>query len=463
MQHVPADLVRRLETHNQEHLLRGWDDLAVPQRVALTQQLAGLDLALIERLYARRDEVESLPPASDIRPIPVVEPQSVSADDVRLGHESLLRGEVAVLLVAGGQGTRLGFDRPKGMYPIGPVTQRSLFAIHAHKVLALRRRYGRAIPFLIMTSPITDIDTREYFAANDCFGLPHDEVHFFCQGTMPAVDIDTGRILLEAPGVLFASPNGHGGTLTALADSGLLDDLRSRGIRTVFYLQVDNPLVRIADPVFLGAHIAARSEASSRSIDKAFPKEKMGVLALLRGRCGIIEYSDLPDDLAHALDADGRLSYSAGSPAVHLFDVDFLTRVTRGETRLPFHVARKKVPCLNDAGEFVQPTRENALKFEMFVFDALPMADRWLTMRTTREEEFAPLKNATGADSPESVRQSLSNLYHRWLVQAGATVPMDDAGNAAVALEVAPTFALDGDEMQARLMAGQTIDAPRVW
>ena len=188
---------------------------------------------------------------------------------------------------------------------------------------------------------------------------------------MPSVDITTGKLLLEKPGVLFTSPNGHGGTITALADSQLLEELRRRGVRSIFYFQVDNPLVKIADPGFIGRHGALRSEASSKAIEKAYPKEKMGVLALVDGHCGVIEYSDMPEELVHATDDQGKLLHRAGSPAIHIFDVEFLTRIMADANRLPYHIARKKVPNIEDA----DPQKENALKFERFIFDALPLAE----------------------------------------------------------------------------------------
>jgi UDP-N-acetylglucosamine/UDP-N-acetylgalactosamine diphosphorylase len=277
---------------------------------------------------------------------------------------------------------------------------------------------------------------------------------------MPAVDIATGRLLLEAPGVLFTSPNGHGGTLTAMSDSGLLDELDRRGVRHVFYFQVDNPLVKIGDPAFLGRHIVVRSEASSKAIEKAHAREKMGVFALIDGRCGIVEYSDLSEELTLLTGKDGRLVYRDGNPAIHLFDMEFLRRVTQGEHRLPFHVARKKVPHIDDGGRLVNPATENALKFEMFVFDALPMAERWLVMESPRAEEFAPVKNADGADSPAKCQQAMSNLAGSWLERAGARVPRDKDGNVTVPLEISPRMALDADELAAKWSAKRAIDSP---
>jgi UDP-N-acetylglucosamine/UDP-N-acetylgalactosamine diphosphorylase len=254
---VPNDLHRKLQRYQQEHVLAGWDRLDESQRRGLIEQLQMIDLERLAQLYREREQTYQVPDSSRIKPLDIVPADAPDNAAMRAaGEEALRRGEVAALVVAGGQGSRLGFDHPKGMYLIGPVSRKSLFQIHAERVLALGRRYGKQPPFLVMTSPATDAETRQFFAAQEYFGLPKEEVFFFCQGTMPALDLATGKLLLEAPGRLFLSPDGHGGTLTALAKSGLLERLRQRGIRHLFYFQVDNPLVKVADPIFLGRHLS---------------------------------------------------------------------------------------------------------------------------------------------------------------------------------------------------------------
>jgi UDP-N-acetylglucosamine/UDP-N-acetylgalactosamine diphosphorylase len=440
--------------------LAGWDRLSDEERRGLIDQLRRLDLRQLRELYAQRDHAFAVPPPERIRPVPVIPADADAAEARLLGEEALRRGEVAVLLVAGGQGSRLSFDHPKGMFPVGPVSDKTLFQIHAEKVLARRRRHGKPLPFLVMTSPATDAETRAFFAEHDNFGLPAGEVDFFCQGTMPAIDLATGRLILEAPGRLFLSPNGHGGTLTALADSGLLERLRRRGVRHVFYFQVDNPLVKVADPAFLGHHIRTRAEVSAKIVPKESPTDKLGNLVLVDGRCTMIEYSDLPESLARQTDERGRLRIWAGSPAIHVFDVDFLRRMVGEGVKIPFHVARKKVPYLDTNGSVVHPDKENALKFELFIFDVLPLADRWTIVETSRREEFMPLKNASGPDSPETVRQAQSDLFADWLGRAGVTVPRRADGSAAVALEVSPLFALDAEELAAKVDRSLKIDGP---
>jgi UDP-N-acetylglucosamine/UDP-N-acetylgalactosamine diphosphorylase len=457
---VPNDLRERLHQYHQEHVLAWWDQLNDSERQALLDQLRGLDLEQLRGLYAQRDRGYALPAPQRIAPVPVARLDPKDQPTRQRGEEALRRGEVAVLVVAGGQGSRLGFDHPKGMFPIGPVTNKSLFQIHAEKVHALARRYGRPIPLLVMTSHATHAETEAFFSEHHYFGLSPHLVFFFRQGTMPALDMATGKLLLEAPGRLFTSPNGHGGTLTALADSGLLDTLRGGSIRQVFYFQVDNPLVKIADPLFLGHHLDANAEASSKIVPKEGPTDKLGNMVLIDGRCSIIEYSDLPEEMARQRDEHGQLRIWAGSPAIHVFSVEFLTRLTQGELRIPFHIARKKVPYLDEQGREVHPEKENALKFEMFIFDVLPLADRWTAVETSRREEFVPLKNATGPDSPETVRQAIGNLAGDWLEQASIRVSRQANGDTAVPLEISPLYALDACELAAKVDRGLHIEGP---
>jgi UDP-N-acetylglucosamine/UDP-N-acetylgalactosamine diphosphorylase len=461
MLNIPDDLRQRLRQHEQEHVLSFWPHLDSRSQQHLLGQLQALDLDALRKLYAQRGKTYAVPSAEQIRPVPVIPHDSPdNAERRQFGEEALRKGQVAALVVAGGQGSRLGFEHPKGMYTVGPVSKKSLFQIHAEKVLATSRRYGARLPLLVMTSPATDAETREFFFRHAHFGLSAAEVFFFCQGTMPALDLAAGKLLLEAPHSLFLSPDGHGGTLTALSSSGLLAQLKERGIQAVFYFQVDNPLVKIADPLFLGHHLAAGAEVSSKIVAKRGPGEKVGVFATVEGRCALVEYSDLPDALAKEVDENGRLKLWAGSPAIHLFDVGFLERMTRDPEGIPFHVARKKVPHIDAAGRPVEPAAENALKFERFIFDVLPRADRWTVVETLRAEEFAPLKNATGDDSPATVERALCEQAADWITRAGGTVRRKPDGGPPP-LEVSPLFALDPEELAKKLPGGVTIDGPR--
>jgi UDP-N-acetylglucosamine/UDP-N-acetylgalactosamine diphosphorylase len=432
--------------------LHGWETLTVAERKSLAAQLAAINFAELVTLMEEARRPAAAPREDEIAPLPVAGAEA-TPEERTIGEEALRRGEVAALVVAGGQGSRLGFEKPKGMYPVGAVSGASLFQIHAEKVLALSRRYGTPVLFLVMTSPATDAETRDYFREHGAFGLDPATVIFFQQGTMPAVCARTGRLLLEVPGRLFLSPNGHGGTLTALAECGLLADLKARGVKHVFYFQVDNPLVKICDAGFIGRHIAARSEASSKVVFKDKPEEKVGVFAVVNGRCGLIEYSDMSPGMAAERESDNTLRYRAGNPAIHLFALEFLERVnTTGG--LPYHIAKKAVPHFDpDKSEAVTPQEPNGLKFERFIFDALPLAERWLAVETSRAEEFSPLKNATGSDSPETVRAAQIALHAGWLERGGIATHGQP-------VEVSPLFALDADELQGKIPRGFAVTGP---
>ncbi len=455
---IPDDLAAQLRAYGQDHVLVWWNEAEPAQRPKLLAQLKSVNFEELKRLHALKEAKASLPEEHRIAALPRPEERALERDELRRrGEDALRRGAVAFLVVAGGQGSRLGFEHPKGMFPIGPISQKTLFQIHAEKILGLRRRFGAPLPFLVMTSPATDEETRHYFQEQNFFGLPGEDVLFFCQGTMPALDLNTGKLLRENKAELFLSPNGHGGTLTGLADSGLLAALQRRGVTTISYFQVDNPLVDLTDRVFLGRHVAEKAEVSSKVIPKEKPTDKLGNFVLVDGRCAIIEYSDLPQSLATRTDENGRLLFWAGNPAIHLFDLAFLARMTQGSDKIPWHLARKKVPHLNDGGERVEPSEENALKFERFIFDVLPQADRWTAMATSKKE-FKPLKNATGPDSPATVRQALCDQAADWLEHAGIEVPRDAQGHAKVPLEVSPLYALDADELASKVQRDLRLD-----
>ncbi len=440
---MPPDLRERLQRHGQEHILTWWERFDAEQRRTLLREL-GRRINLRELRCActpSREHKDALPERHRIKPLPRPEIDD-SVDLLEIGEDAIADGAVAYLVVAGGQGTRLGFDHPKGMFPIGPISRKSLFQLHAEKVLELHRRFDARIPFLVMTSPATDEATRLFFKRRNYFRLPPQDVWFFCQGTMPAVDLASGRLLLDAPGHLSLSPNGHGGTITGLADSGLLDRLGELDIKTIYYFQVDNPLVNLADYAFIGQHLDEEAEVSSKVLPKTGPKEKVGNFLLVDGRCSMIEYSDLPDDWARETDEHGELKFWAGNPAIHLFDVDFLRKLTAQADRLPWHLARKKVPFLDEAGNLVKPETENALKFERFIFDALPQAERWTILPTEREEEFGPVKNKDGVDSPATAQKMMCAQAARWLRTADIEVP------EGIRVEISPLFALDADEVR---------------
>jgi len=443
-------LVReRFVQGGQGHVLRFADELDEESLRRFLEQLEALDLARLARLFA---SVSGPAPAGDgaaLQPCELIEVGEGEEHRRRdriareAGSEALAAGQVAAFLVAGGQGTRLGFDGPKGRFPVGPLTQRSLFAYHAQRVLAISRRFSASAPYYVMTSESNHASTLAAFEEAGWFGLDREQVVFLVQGMLPAVDRQ-GRLLLAARDSLALSPDGHGGSLRALQRSGALQDMERRGVRHIFYFQVDNPLAPVLDPVFLGHHLLGRAEMSSKVVAKTDPHERVGIVVQQGGRTGVIEYSDLDPALASQRDEQGRLRFRAGNIAIHAFALDFVRRLLISGVELPVHRAEKVVPCLDEHGRPLRPERPNAVKLEMFVFDALGHAERVVTQEVRREDEFAPVKNAEGADSPATARAALVAQGKRWLAAAGLPVP-------AGPVEVGPLFALDPDEFAANL------------
>ena len=447
-----------LAKHNQPHLLRFWDKLNKAAQAALLRQVAALDFASIGRMQAMLLAKDAPAAAGEIRPARVVELDAAARKRaVARGEEELRSGRVGVVLVAGGQGSRLGFEGPKGAFPIGPVTNAVLFHFHVRKVLALARRYSVSVPLYIMVSDANHAATRACFEAHQWFGMKPEDVHFFEQGMWPALDAE-GRIILDAPGHIFQSPDGHGGTLSALVASGALADMEKRGLKTIYYFQVDNPMVEVADPAFLGVHLNEQADISLKVCAKRDPQEGLGVVVERNGRCAMVEYSELTNEQKNQRATGGDLYFKYGSVAIHVFSLPFLKQEARAA--LPLHVAFKKVPVCGDDGKTVTPAKPNGYKFEKFIFDVLPDAKKVVNLAFDRREEFSPVKNATGDDSPATTKRDLSAKWARWLKAVGVAVPDDDAGYPLVPVEIDPCLALDPADLVVRLRKRPDVTKP---
>jgi UDP-N-acetylglucosamine/UDP-N-acetylgalactosamine diphosphorylase len=450
------NIKKKLKKHGQEQLLAFWNQLNDVQKQDLLDQILELDFAEIDQ-WIRKFVLEYEPIGATAEPSPAgsysPEPENRQqkqkyVEAVQLGKKLISRGEVAAFVVAGGQGTRLSFDGPKGNFPISPVRNKTLFQIFAETILAVSERYGATCPWYIMTSPLNHAETVEIFYSNNHYGLGRENVFIFQQGTLPNFSPD-GKILMADKATITCSPDGHGGSLRALYKSGAVGDMKKRGIRYMSYWQVDNPLINIFDPLFIGLHVLDSSEMSSKALIKTEPKEKIGNFCLIDGKIHVLEYSDFNDTpLAEKRNPDGSLVFHLGSIGIHLISRTFVEKLNAKGFSLPLHRAVKKIPHLDENGKIVE---SDGIKIESFVFDALPLASNSIILQTLRSEEFAPTKNATGVDSAESARRMMTERAAAWLEEAGISIPKTQSGEPDCLLEIAPAFALEKDNIKEKL------------
>ena len=425
-----SEAKKALEANSQGHVLDFWGKLGAKARKALLAQIAAIDFkelarcksmlpafAAAEKLKkcAKRIAAPTAPKVAELK-------DKAYASAFAAGMKELEAGRVAVLLVAGGQGSRLGFEGPKGAYPIGPLTDSPLFYFHARKVLAKTLEYGKSVPFYIMTSEANYDATVACFKDYDWFGLNRKDIFFFKQGMWPGMTAD-GKIILDEPGHVFMSPDGHGGLLSALKDSGALADMKKRGVKSVFFFQVDNPLVEIADEAFIGYHVQQKSEYSLKLCAKRDPFEKVGMPMKFGDSFKMVEYTEMTDEQCKRKGKDGKLYFLYGSPAIHVFDRAFLER--EAMKPMPLHLAHKKIAMVNGKGEVEKPAEPNGYKFEKFIFDILPDAKKAAFLAFDPKDEFSPVKNAEGSDSPATCRADMQAKWRRQLAERGVLIEGD--------------------------------------
>jgi UDP-N-acetylglucosamine/UDP-N-acetylgalactosamine diphosphorylase len=396
------------------------------------------------------------PPApehfSKIEAIPIIPPITERNDDdartaLEAGEEVLRAGKVGVFLVAGGQGTRLGTDGPKGAYPIGPITGKSFFMYHAYKIHNKQNRYGVEFPWYVMVSRENAEATRDYFTAHHYFDLKPEQVMFIEQAMMPCVDAN-GKILLKDKGVIAMNPNGHGGCITAMRDGGVLSEAQQRGVEHLSYFQVDNWAANLIDPYFIGYHVLRKAEMSSKVHLKTTPRESVGVHCLCDGEYRIIEYSEL--DLYPQLletDSGGKPLLNAGNSAIHILDVAFVEKIAENFAQFPWHLAHKKIPHITPNGKHISPHEANGYKFETFVFDALRFTGHSPSaLVINRAGEYTPVKHFDGSSSVTAARREMNDYWAQWLEAVGVHVPRDEAGHCIHAIEINPRFAATKEE-----------------
>ncbi|KAM0950816.1 putative nucleotidyltransferase [Dioscorea sansibarensis] len=466
----PPALLERLKDYGQEDVFALWDELSAEERDLLVKDIESLDLARIDRIIRCSLGSQGLPVPA-IEPVPEANVSTVedrSSEDRerwwKRGLKAISEGKLAVVLLSGGQGTRLGSSDPKGCFNIGLPSGKSLFQLQAERILCIQRLASQStegssgtvpIHWYIMTSPFTDEATRKFFESHKYFGLEADQITFFQQGTIPCVSRD-GRFVMETPYKVAKAPDGNGGLYSALKSSKLLEDMAMRGVKYVDCYGVDNALVRVADPTFLGYFIDKGVAAAAKVVRKAYPQEKVGVF-VQHGRGGpltVIEYGEMDPTMACEINQiTGRLRYCWSNVCLHMFTLDFVNQVANGlEKDSIYHLAEKKIPSIHGLTA--------GLKLEQFVFDAFPYSSSTALYEVIREEEFAPVKNANGAsyDTPDSARLMLLRLHSRWVVAAGGflthSVPLYLTG-----VEISPLCSYSGENLEA-ICRGRTFHAP---
>ena len=407
------DIKKKLKKYSQEHLLNNFKNLSEEKQKRLLEQIKNIDFDLIKSLYDTTQNITTEIQDDQIKPIEFFDKEKLYDDYKKykeIGEKAIRTKKLAAVTMAGGQGTRLGHDGPKGTYDIGLESHKSLFELLSDGLKEQGKKYGVIIPWFIMTSRENNDATVEFFAKHRYFGYEKDKnIFFFKQGELPMIDTE-GKILIGEDGLIKEAANGHGGIYEALVKNGMTKKMRELGVEWVFIGGVDNCLVKMVDPVLMGIAIDKNVTAAGKSVVKANPQEKVGVFCKRNGRPSVVEYTEIPKEMSEATDENGNLIYGESHILCNLFNIDAIERM--GSKPLPYHIAFKKATYIDKDGNKVVPDGPNAYKFEAFLFDAFGELDDMAILRVKREEEFAPVKNATGTDSPETAIELYRKFYN---------------------------------------------------
>jgi UDP-N-acetylglucosamine pyrophosphorylase len=433
-----------VKKYNQEHLLKFYHLLNQNDKDLLINEILAIDFELIQSTYNEMRNKQVNEKTYKLRPLRAKNLKMYSKEEkenfYRIGINSISEGRVAVYLVAGGQGTRLGHKGPKGTFDIGLPSRKSLFQLQCERLIYLSNIAKRDIPLYIMTSIENHYDTISFFEEHNYFGYRKDMIMFFQQKTMPAID-EEGKILLSERNKVAMSANGHGGCFIALEESGALRDMKLKGIEWLFLYGIDNALVRVADPYFIGFTICSNQPAASKVVEKKYPEEKVGILCYKNNKPSIVEYSEMPKTIAEELNDDGKLVYSSANILNHLLNVGFIESIK--DKPMPLHIAHKKIEYIDERGEKKVPNQPNGYKFEYFLFDIFERLNDMEVLEVEREEEFAPVKNSEGKDSPETAKELLLNLHKKWLINAGVSKQILDKKQ----VEISPLISYYGENL----------------
>lgn len=407
------EALKKLKTYGQEQVLDRYNFLDDNKKQKLIKQIKNIDFDQIQELFIEKDKKID-DKACKITNIEYVDKSKLSKEEYEryneIGTKIIQEGKYAVVTMAGGQGTRLGYVAPKGTFKIGGGIDKSLFEALSDTIKEAREKYNTSIPWYIMTSRENNNATEKFFEKNDFFNLPYEDVKFFKQGELPMLDTN-GKLMLDETGIIKLAADGHGGVFEALSKNGYIEDMRKRNIEWIFISGVDNVLAGLVDPIAVGLSVVNNTLATGKSVVKRNPSEKVGVFCKKNGRPYVIEYTEITDDMANAKDKNGELLYGESHILTNLFNIKALEDISKN--KLPYHSAFKKAKYMDKNGEIIKPEKPNAYKFEAFIFDAFESLDDMSILRVKREDEFAPLKNAEGEDSPDTARQLYINYINR--------------------------------------------------
>ena len=393
-----------LTKHNQLHLLKYYDELTVKQQTSLLEQISSINWHLLELVQNRQDTEAVKGKLEPLGALEVSEIEKRKEEFTQIGIEALKAQKVGAVLLAGGQGTRLGFDKPKGMFNVGITKDLYIFECLINNLMDVVNQIDTWVPLYIMTSDKNHEDTVHFFEEKHYFGYNKDFIRFFKQDMAPSVDFN-GKLLMEDKDRLSLSPNGNGGWFHSLQNAGLISHMKELGIEWLTVFAVDNVLQRINDPAYVGAVIASKCDCGGKVVRKADPQERVGVLCLEDGKPSIVEYYEMTDDMIHLRDENGNLLYNFGVILNYMFRLDKLEEIVNKE--LPVHIVEKKIPYMDEPGAFMKPSKPNGYKFEELVLDMIHLMNTCLPYEVVRNREFAPIKNPTGVDSVESARALL--------------------------------------------------------
>ena len=462
----------RYRDANQSHVFTYYDTLDASDRESLLDQLASIQVEDLSDLFQRATTTSgSSDQQNTIEPfggegVGSNDDQALAQKCSEIGLAAIGRGEVAALVLAGGQGTRLGFDGPKGMYDIGLPSHSSLFQMIAERLVKLKQLAtvadgkSSSLPFYVMTSPMNHEATKAFFSEHKFFGLGEDNVVLFEQGMLPCFTPE-GKVIMETPSKVAMSPDGNGGIYPSLKKSGALEKMEKRGVKYLHVFSIDNALAKPADPAFVGFCVDKGADCGNKSTLKSHAHEKVGVVALRNGRPCVVEYSEISHEMAERTNAaTGRLEFGAGNICNHFYTLDFLRDKVLPQMNHLFHVAQKKIPYYNDEEKAtVKPDSNNGIKLETFIFDVFPLSERFVVWEVERSEEFAPVKNAPGSpsDSPDTARSMITGLSKQWLQSVGTQL-QESNGNKDDPCEISPLLSYAGEDLDR--FRGQTIQVP---